>query len=218
MKSLLLVFLFGLTLSTSGKAQYLSAKDSDPEAVKVLTRASDGFNSNNVKLNFSLKITAPGSAAETEEGVLFQSAKSYRLELKDYIIMSNGTLRWVYLKGPNEVNIYNESNGQDWISPQDFLHLYNSKDLVFTLITNKPDGTAIIDAKPLKGRFDSYAKFTIGIKNGVLSYIYALSNDGTRQEMSISNVTNPASWDAAKLFTFQKEAFPGVHVEDLRLD
>ncbi|MEP6647035.1 MAG: hypothetical protein ABJC12_08090 [Saprospiraceae bacterium] len=218
MKSLLLVFLFELTLSATGKAQYLSAKDSDSEAVKVLTSASDGFNSKNVKLNFSLKITTPGKAVEIEEGILYQAAKNYRLELKDYMIMSNGTLRWVYLKGPNEVNIYNESNGQDWISPQDFLQLYNSKDLVFVLTLNKPDGTAIVEAKPLKGRFDSYAKFTIGIKNGVLSYIYALSNDGTKQEMSITNVTNPAAWDAAKLFTFQKEAFPGVHVEDLRLD
>ncbi|MEO6131967.1 MAG: outer membrane lipoprotein carrier protein LolA [Saprospiraceae bacterium] len=218
MKSLLFFVFFSLAFYTQGHSQYLTSKDSDSEALQVLTKASEGFKSRNVRLTFTLKMTLPGKAAETSEGILFQAGKNYRLELKDYIIMSDGITRWVYLKSPNEVNIYNESNGQDWISPQDFLELYTSKDLVFVLTSNKSDGTAIIEAKPLKGRFEDYSKFTIGIKNGSLSYINGLSNDGTRQEMTITNVTNPVTWDAAKLFTFHAETFPGVQIEDLRLD
>ena len=126
--------------------------------------------------------------------------------------------RWVYLKGPNEVNIYNEASGQDWISPQDFLQLHQSKDLVFTLASKKPDGTAIIEGKPLKGRFDDYSKFTIGVKNGSLSFINALSSDGIRQDMTITSVTCPATFDANKLFTFNKDSYPGAYIEDLRLD
>lgn len=218
MKSILFISFLCLVSYCQGYSQYLGAKDSDPEALKVLTKASEGFKSKNVRLNFNLKISYPGKEAEINEGTLYQAGKNYRLELKDYIIMSNGTTRWVYLKGPNEINIYNESSGQDWISPQDFLQLYTSKELVFVLAANRPDGTSVIEAKPLKGKFESYSKFTIGVKNGMLSYINGLSSDGTRQEMSITNVTNPATWDATKLFTFQAESFPGVHVEDLRLD
>lgn len=163
-------------------------------------------------------MTFPGQEVQISEGILYQGGTKYRLELKDYNILSDGSTRWVYLKGPNEVNIYNESNGQDWISPQDFLQLHTSKDLVFTLAAKNPDGTSVVEAKPLKGRFDEYSKFTVGIKNGTLSYINALSSDGTRQEMSISSVTNPTTWDAVKLFTFHPELHPGVYVEDLRLD
>lgn len=218
MKLIFSSILFFFLSYTQGTAQYLAARDSDPEAVKILTNASEAFRSKNAKLNFNLKISYPGKAPEISEGILYQAGKNYRLELKDYIIMSDGITRWVYLKGPNEVNIYNESNGQDWISPQDFLQLYASKDLVFVLAVNKPEATTIIEAKPIKGKFEDYSKFTIGVKNGTLSYINGLSSDGTRQEMLITNVTNPPSWDAAKLFTFKADNFPGVHVEDLRLD
>ncbi|MDQ3016370.1 MAG: hypothetical protein M3R25_06610, partial [Bacteroidota bacterium] len=101
--------------------------------------------------------------------------------------------------------------------PTDFLQLHKANDLVFTLIGTK-DGMTTIEAKPLKGRFDEYSKFTIGVRNGTLNYINALSSDGSKQDMTISSVVNPVAWDPAKLFTFRPEAYPGVHVEDLRLD
>ena len=218
MKLFLFISFISLFLVTPGYSQYLSATDSDPAAVKLLMDASKAFTAKNAQVNFKLKITAPGAPVETSEGVLYQSGKSYRLELKEYIILSDAITRWVYLKGPNEVNIYNESNGQDWISPQDFLQLHTSKDLVFVLASKNPDGTSIIEAKPLKGRFDEYSKFTIGIKNGMLQYINGLSSDGMRQDMSIISVANPTTLDANKLFTFHPELYPGVHIEDLRLD
>jgi outer membrane lipoprotein-sorting protein len=218
MKGLFIIALFIFGLTATGYSQYLTAKDSDPEAVALLTKASKGFSgTNNVQVNFRVRTSIPGQVPVTNDGLLYQGGTSYRVELKDYNIISNGTTRWVYLKGPNEVNIYNESNGQDWISPQDFLRLHTSPDLVFTLKSSK-DGISIIEAKPLKGRFDEYSKFVIGITHDKLSYINALSSDGSRQEMSINSVTTPATWDAAKLFTFNKDAYPGVYVEDLRLD
>lgn len=217
MKQLFLpVILFVLAIS-QGQAQYTSAKDSDPEALRLLTKASQAFVSKSAQVNFKLKVTFPGEEPVVSEGILYQSGKSYNLELKDYAIISDGSVRWVYLKGPNEVNIYNESNGQDWISPQDFLTLYTSQDLVFMLSSTRADGTSIIAAKTLKGRFDEFSKFTIGIKNGALSFINALSSDGTRQDMSITAIAYPATLDAKKLFTFHPELHPGVAVEDLRL-
>ena len=218
MKALIVCSLFIFSALSMANAQYLSSKDSDAEALALLTKAGKSFNTGNAQVNFKLKLTFPGQETQISDGVLFQNGKSYRLELKDYHIISDGSTRWIYLKGANEVNIYNESNGQDWISPQDFLQLHTSKDLVFTLAHNKSDGTSVIEAKPLKGRFDEYSKFTVGVKNGALSYINALSSDGTRQEMTITSVTNPASLDANKLFTFHKELYPGVYIEDLRLD
>ena len=206
-----------MALSHAASAQYLSSKDSDKEALELLTKAGNAFSTGNTQVNFSLKTTFPGQETQTSPGVLYRSGKNYRLELKDYHIISDGTTRWLYMKTRNEVNIYNESNGQDWISPSDFLQLHKSTDLVFTLLSNK-DGLAIIEAKPLKGKFDEYSKFTIGIKNGALSYIKALSSDGSRQEMNITSVTHPATLDAAKLFTFQAQSYPGCYVEDLRLD
>ena len=218
MKTFLLTYVFSLFTIATTSAQYLSHKDSDPEAIAALTKAGQVFGTGNTQVNFRLKSSFPGQEAVNADGVLYQQGKNYRLELKDYHIISNGSTRWVYLKGPNEVNIYNESNGQDWISPQDFLQLHKSSDLVFTLAAKKPDGTSVIEAKPLKGRFDEYSKFTVGIKNGALSYINALTSDGARQEMAITSVSNPASLDANKLFTFHPESHPGVYIEDLRLD
>jgi len=93
MKFSFLVCVFFFALVSNGFAQYTSAKDSDPEAVKLLTTAGKTFSSKNAKVNFTLKVTYPGTDAVTSEGVLYQKGKAYRLELKDYVIMSDGSTR-----------------------------------------------------------------------------------------------------------------------------
>ncbi|MDQ3017663.1 MAG: hypothetical protein M3R25_13215, partial [Bacteroidota bacterium] len=117
MKGLLIMLCFVAGLATTGFSQYLTAKDSDPEALALLTKAGKVFSSGNIQVNFKVKTIIPGQQPMTSDGVYYQGGKSYRVELKDYNIISNGQIRWVYLKGPNEVNIYNESAGQDWIGP-----------------------------------------------------------------------------------------------------
>ena len=198
--------------------QYTSAKDSDPEALSLLQKAGDKLNSQNTQVTFSLKLSYPGQEGEPNVGILYQSGASYRLDLDQYSIWSDGKTRWIHLKPQNEINIYNEAQGQDWLSPTDFLRLHEAQDLVFVLAGTKADGASIIEAKPLKGRFDDYSKFTIIVKNGTLTSIKAIAKDGTRQEMFMGAVTHPATMDNAKLFSFNKSQYPGVHIEDLRLD
>ncbi len=215
--SAILSFCVSITIGYT-QAQYLTAKDSDQEAIDLLTKAGQVFSSKNSKVEFILKIAYPGEPAMVSQGVLYQSDKSYHLDLKEYAIFSNGTTRWIYLKGANEINIYNESNGQDWISPQDFLRLHTSNELVLTLAGTLGDGVSVIEAKPLAGRFEQYSKFTIGIKNGLLHYIKAFSSDGSRQEMNITKITHPTTLNTGQLFSFVKDDYPGVYIEDLRLD
>ncbi len=219
MKSYLFAVSLMLMLSSGDlSAQYLSARESDPEAIQLMKEAGKVFNTSNVRVAFSLKVSIPGQAPQINEGVLYQNGKSYHLDLSDYAIISDGKTRWVYLKGPNEVNIYNESNGQDWISPNDFLQLHNATDLVFVKMGEK-GGRHMIEAKPLKGgRFEEYSKFTIGVDDHGLNFIFGISSDGSRQELTINAITHPSTLDTQKLFTFQKEKYPGVHIEDLRLD
>ncbi len=218
MKKIVGIVLFFFSAITLQYAQYTSAKDSDPEAISILTKAGENLNSKNSQVTFSLKLSYPGQEGEPKVGILYQSGSSYHLDLEEYSIISDGKTRWVYLKTQNEINIYDEDNGQDWISPTDFLQLHKAQDLVFVLAGTRADGSSIIEAKPLKGRFEDYAKFTILVKNGLLSSIKAISRDGTRQEMYIGTIIHPAAFDDPKLFTFNKSLYPGAHIEDLRLD
>lgn len=201
----------------SAAQQYSSAKESDPEALAALQRAGQSFATGNSQVPFTLKTTFPGQTPVTLQGTLYQNGKAFHLATAAYTIIADGTTRWVYLKGPNEVNIYNASSGPDWISPQDFLTLYKAQDLVFVSLGTRGDGTTVVEAKPLKGRFEDYTKFSVHLKGGKLSYIQALVKDGTRQEITLGNVSFPATLDK-KLFAFQPADYPGVHVEDLRLD
>jgi len=218
MKHLIGVVILFFSCITVHYGQYTSAKDSDPEALSLLQKAGEILNSQNTQVTFSLKLSYPGQEGVPNVGTLYQSGTSYRLDLEQYSIISDGKTRWIYLKPQNEINIYNEAQGQDWLSPTDFLQLHKAQDLVFVLAGTKADGSSIIEAKPLKGRFDDYSKFTIYVKNGSLSSIKAMFKDGTRQEMNMGTVTHPATLDKAKLFTFNKSQFPGAHIEDLRLD
>jgi len=81
MKGLILCICFMLSLLTTGKAQYLSAKDSDPDALALLTKAGKVFSTGNAQVNFKLKTSFPGQETVTSEGVLYQGGKNYRLEL-----------------------------------------------------------------------------------------------------------------------------------------
>lgn len=213
-----ILFILVICITGGLQAQYLTYKDSDPEAIALLKKAGEPFSGKAAEIRFKLKISIPEQEVVQLDGVLYQQGKSYHLDLRDYTIISDGKTRWVYLKTVNEVNIYNESAGQDWLSPQDFLRLYNSQDLVF-MYAGKRREMDIIEAKPIQGgRFDEFAKFTIGIAGNTLKMINGLASDGIRQEVIIESVTHPASLDPQKWFTFQPSAFPGVYVEDLRLD
>lgn len=218
MKYAFLISLFLLTLLPDIFSQYSSAKDSDPEALSLLQKAGQAYTTSNVQIPFSIKYSYPGQEGTPATGVMYQSGNSYRVDLDDYTIISDGKTRWVHLKKANEVNLYSESQGQDWITPSDFLRLHTATDLVFVLAGTHTNGTTIIEAKPLKGRFDEYSKFTIHVKDGALSSLKALSKDGTRQEIKLGTISRPASFDNKKLFTFNAAQFPGIHVEDLRLD
>lgn len=215
--SILLSFFLCMSLMTA-QSQYLSADDSDQEAIDLLTEAGKSFSTRPSQVEFTLEVSYPGQPSMVSQGTLYQSGEAYHLDLKEYAIFSDGTTRWIYLKGPNEINVYNESNGQDWISPQDFLKLHTSDELVLSLIGTRGDGVTVVAAKPLEGRFDQYSKFSVGIKDGSLKYINAISSDGSKQEMSITKISHPDHLDTKKLFTFDKASYPGVYVEDLRLD
>ena len=67
MKQLLSAILFALlALPVSyAQSQYLSSKDSDPEALSMLTKAGQSFTSKHAQVNFKLKVTFPGEAPVT---------------------------------------------------------------------------------------------------------------------------------------------------------
>jgi len=218
MKQLLGIIMLFFSTITLQYGQYTSAKDSDPEALALLQKAGASLDTKNTQVSFSIKLSYPGQEGSPKTGMLYQSGPSYHLDLDEYSIISDGKTRWIYLKIQNEINIYNETNAQDWISPTDFLQLHKATDLVFVLAGKRADGASIIEAKPLKGRFDDYSKFTILVKNGSLSSIKALSKDGTRQEMYIGTITHPTTFENTKLFSFNKSQYPGVRIEDLRID
>ena len=81
MKQLFLpVILFVLAIS-QGQAQYTSAKDSDPAALSMLTKAGQSFMSKNAQVNFKLKVTFPGEEPMVSEGILYQAGKSFNSRL-----------------------------------------------------------------------------------------------------------------------------------------
>ena len=155
-----ILFYFSVLLPGMAQSQYLSSKDSDPEALSLLTKAGQSFASKNAQVNFKLKVTYPGNEPVTSDGILYQAGKSYNLQLKEYAIISDGTTRWVYLKTRNEVNMYNNPMA-DWISPQDCLQLHKSQ-IFFYFSGTRADGRNGLLKQNFKRPFEDYTKFSIG--------------------------------------------------------
>ncbi len=223
-----IIFLLALTFSIFATAQtneFSTAKDSDPGATKVLEAMKNqylGYNS--VEAAFTLTIELPEEDAEIQKGTIQQQGDRYNLTMNDQHIVSDGKLLWYHQISSKLVQINNvdpDEDSEELFSPQNFLKFYEDGKFVAAPITvAKEDGKAVrwIELKPVDTDSE-YFKFRIAldIKKNDLQSIKAFSRDGSRYTLKIDQLT-PNKKFTDKTFTFDAKDYPGVDVEDLRVD
>ena len=227
MKNILTLFIV-LIAFFSGNAQttQLSKEKSDPAAKAILEKLRTKYEAYKaVEADFVLTIEIPETDKEIQKGKLVQKGEQYRLSLDNQSIYCDGTTLWLYQKNINEVQVNNvddfEEEEEDFLSPKDLLRIYEKENFIYAL-TNQAyeNGIAIqqIEFKPLDSDSE-YAKMrlTINKKNNQIVRIKAFSKDGARYTMELTRFKPNMTYKSAE-FVFKKEDFPGVYIEDLRID
>jgi len=211
----------------SAQAQYDTASDSDPAALKLLETISTSFlGADAHAIEFTLDIELPGSGMETQQGQLIQQGDKFVLDLGAQKIISDSETVWLYLKDLNEVQINDadfddadELLTGDFSSPSDIFNLYKSTDYVFAIANHTTEaGSAItqIEGKPLAPDTEySKMRLTVIDKGAQVKRLKIFAKNGGRFTLNIkehnSNYIVPAG-----AFGFDASQYEGVHVEDLR--
>lgn len=221
--SILLTF----TLLSVGKAQsgqMLSAADNDPKATKILSTIRAEYDSfKSMEADFDLTIELPEQEKEVQKGKVIQQGDKFFLDIDQQAIYNDGNYVWLHVKKNNEVQINDPDMGDDTelLSPTDMLTIYESGDYVYS-ITDSPvvGGKKMtqIDFKPLD-RDSEYFKISLVVDKAQnkMHEMKVFSKDGSRFTLKINNIVTNRQYEPST-FTFDESKWPGIHIEDLRID
>jgi Outer membrane lipoprotein-sorting protein len=193
----------------------------DKEASDILDRASNQLTgAETLQVLFELTITYPEEESITLSSKVVQSGKKFLFINKEQEYYGNGEDIWIYIPSHNEVQIndFEEDELEDYfITPLDLLSQYKSGK--FESRISDQDGQDIyVELKPIDD-YNEYSKLrlTIGRTTAEIKHVKAFSKDATVVEIEITDIKKNIPVKD-ELFQFDVSKYPGVHVEDLRLD
>ncbi|MBK9254766.1 MAG: outer membrane lipoprotein carrier protein LolA [Saprospiraceae bacterium] len=221
----ILLILLPLSLTIrSQNATFSSKKDIDPKAKQILDKLKKQYDSyKTMEVKFELTLELPGQSPEIQKGSVIQDGKKYQVKMNDQEIYADGKNVWVYLKKNKEVQIsdMDETGGSDVMSPKQMLRLYETENFVYAITAEKNDGgkqVVDIEFKPLDKKSE-YTKMRLSVdkkENKMLS-LHIFSRDGSRYTLKVNDILSNKTYDPT-IFSFNPKAYPGVHIEDLRID
>ena len=217
-----------LLLGTTGFAQDALPtfqESSDPKAKAILSQVKDTYESyQSLQANFTLLIELAEMDTERQSGTMKMKGEQYHLSMNGQEIISDGQTLWFYLPNSNEVQINTveeDADDGEILSPTALLKIYDRDDYIYHLVNEGVEnGKNIqqVEFKPVD-RDSEYSKLraTFDKKTHQLIRIKAFAKDGSRYTLLIDKlVPNPTF--AAQEFSFNAKDYPGVYVEDLRID
>lgn len=202
----------------------ISYGQKDPAAKAILKDMKEKYDSyQTMEVNFDLILEIPESPSETQSGQIIQAGEKYRVKLDDQAIYCDGTGIWVHLIGNNEVQINDLDTSEDseMMSPKDLLRIYESEDFDYAITGDAKEGgipVQYIEFKPMD-RDSEYSKIkmTVESKENQLKSLRIFGKDGSQYTIKLKSMETNHYVDAST-FTFDESQFPGVRIEDLRLD
>lgn len=227
MKQLLIYFIANILAFpiVAQDNQFTEPGDSDPVATAILEKIKNEYQSfSSMEIEFTLTIAFPEEAEEIQKGKLSQQGDKYRMKMGPQEIISDGDALWLYMKERNEVQINDaeEEEGEtNILSPKDLFTLYEKGEYIYGLVNEATEnGRAIqqIEFKP-KDRYSEYTKLrlTVDKRSNRVLRMKVFSKDGSRFTLNIDQLT-PNKDFAADHFTFNEADYPGVKVENLRMN
>lgn len=170
------------------------------------------------KIDFTYKMeNVKKKINEVKVGNITVKGAKYKLEITGQVVICDGKTVWTYIKDANEVNVDNVKTDDDAINPTKLLYMYE-KNFTYKLIKETSENgkyVQIIDLKPIKGK--KYYKVRLTIDKTQKQIVSSTVYDKTENIYTylVTNFTpNVAAVDAS--FTFNKAAYPGVEINDMR--
>jgi outer membrane lipoprotein-sorting protein len=165
-------------------------------------------------VSFSANFTYQTEGAATMSGSITVKGTKFRLKTAGQEIFNNGKEVATFIKEINEVNISNfdPSEGDLNIAK---IYTFDKKAYKVSL-KGESAGVATVELAPVaKGTQVKSITLKIKTKDQSINEWTIVNKEGKKQYYKVSKL-NPKANAEDKFFTFDKKAFPGVEVNDLR--
>ncbi len=199
----------------------ISAIAQDKKADKILDKLSQEYsNIGSLSIDFDLIIEYPEQDKISLPSSVIQSGDKWVFSNTEQVLYNNGSDIWMFIPSKNEVEIndLDEEAAEDFfVSPLGILNEYKSGKYKYQ-IADKDRTLTHIEFIP-KDEFSDYSKFKVAINTSqnVIKEIRAFGKDGSKATLIIIDIKKDISV-TDETFQFDKAKYPGVRVEDLRLD
>lgn len=191
----------------------------DKKATKILDAViAKTETQKTIEVDFTYTMKNPEAGIdESKSGILQIMGDSYRLDISEQVVISDGETMWTLLIEDEEVMINEVEDNSDAITPSNLLNSYseNYKSKFLKEDRYKGKTAEIIELTPLKGRnftkihviIDKLEKqilsFSIFDKNGS-TYSYIINKYDSNKNIPIS------------AFTFKEADYPDFEIVDMR--
>ena len=196
----------------------------DAEALRILDEISSTMSSyESVEMDFALELEFPGMEPEIQSGKIIQAGDKYFLEMQIQSIYSDGKSLWLHMKSNNEVQWNNAEAAAEggFMNPSSLINLYKTGEFSFAITNEVVEDNQKIQQIEFKSLDDGapYSKMRLSIVKGKneVKRMKVFSKDGSKFTLKIESMATNKIYPA-EMFVFDKTKYPGVHVEDLRID
>ena len=164
--------------------------------------------------SFSANFTFQTEGAATMSGSITVKGTKFRLKTAGQEIFNNGKEVATYIKEINEVNISSFDPSEGDLNPAK-IYTFDKKAYKVTL-KGESGGFATVELAPVaKGTQVKNITLKINSKDLFVNEWTIINKAGKKQYFKVAKLNPKANADD-KLFSFDKKAFPGVEVNDLR--
>ncbi len=226
LRNILVLTLFFTPLSiTMIEAQPTSVNsETDPKAKILLDKVKkqyDGYGSleSNFKLEYKL---AEQPKPETMSGKVYQQGDNFRAEMGKDFVIGNGDMIWQKSGNTVQIKSANSKDVDDLMTPKTLLRMYEKKAFIFGITGESAEGwskkATILTGKPTNRRSE-FTKIVLAIDqktNNIVS-VTAFGRDQSRSKVTLEPPVVNHNYNVS-MFNFDKSKYPGVKVEDLRID
>jgi outer membrane lipoprotein carrier protein len=223
--SILTLLLAPLSITTTwAQPNAVKADPTDAKSKVLLDKVKKQYNGyGSLESIFKVEVKlAEQSKSEVVKGKVYQKGDNFRAEMGSDFVIGNGKVIWQ--KSGNAVQIKSASgkDADDLITPNTLIRMYEKKEFTFGITGEGAEGwskkATILTGKPSK-RSSEFTKITLVIDQSTshIVSVTAFGRDQSRSKVTLEPpVLNQKYSDA--LFTFDKSKYPGIKVQDLRVD
>jgi len=164
--------------------------------------------------SFSANFTYQTEGAGTMSGSITVKGTKFRLKTAGQEIFNNGKEVATYIKEINEVNISSFDPSEGDLNPAK-IYSFDKKAYKIEL-KGEAAGISTVELSPLtKGTQVKSIALKINSKDLSVNEWTIINKSGKKQHFKVAKLNQKANADD-KFFSFDKKAFPGVEVNDLR--